>query len=60
MASKLIESAQDWWRAVSAPYLVALVRTGAAFTGQAHRPTAQFNGFVVMNAEHNVHELAYF
>jgi transposase-like protein len=31
MAFKLIESAQDRWRAVNAPHLVALVRAGAAF-----------------------------
>jgi transposase-like protein len=31
MAFKLIESAQARWRAVSAPRLVALVRTGATF-----------------------------
>ena len=31
MAVKLIESAQDRWRAVSAPHLVALVRAGATF-----------------------------
>jgi hypothetical protein len=31
MAFKLIESAQDHWRAVNAPRLVALVRTGATF-----------------------------
>lgn len=31
MAFKLIESAQDRWRAVNAPYLVALVRAGATF-----------------------------
>ena len=29
MAFKLIESAQDRWRAVNAPHLVALVRPGA-------------------------------
>jgi hypothetical protein len=29
MAYKLIESAQDRWRAVNAPHLVALVRAGA-------------------------------
>jgi hypothetical protein len=32
MAFKLIESAQDRWRAVNAPHLVALVRNGATFT----------------------------
>jgi transposase-like protein len=32
MAFKLIESAQDHWRAVNAPHLVALVRAGATFT----------------------------
>jgi len=32
MAFKLIESAQAHWRAVNAPHLVALVRTGARFT----------------------------
>ena len=31
MAFKLIESAQTRWRAVNAPHLVALVRTGAHF-----------------------------
>lgn len=31
MAFKLIKSAQTRWRAVNAPHLVALVRTGAAF-----------------------------
>ena len=32
VAFKLIESAQDRWRAVNAPHLVALVRAGATFT----------------------------
>lgn len=31
MALKLIEAAQARWRAVNAPYLVALVRAGAQF-----------------------------
>jgi hypothetical protein len=31
MAFKLIMSAQDRWRAVNAPHLVALVRAGATF-----------------------------
>ena len=31
MAFKLIEAAQDHWRAVNAPHLVALVRAGAVF-----------------------------
>jgi hypothetical protein len=31
MAFKLIESAQDDWRTVNAPHLVALVRNGATF-----------------------------
>ena len=31
MAYKLIEAAQDRWRAVNAPHLVALVRAGAKF-----------------------------
>jgi hypothetical protein len=31
MAYKLIESAQDGWRAVNGPHLVALVRAGATF-----------------------------
>jgi hypothetical protein len=33
MAFKLIELAQDRWRAVNAPHLFALVRAGATFTG---------------------------
>jgi transposase-like protein len=33
MAFKLIQSAQDHWRMVNAPHLVALVRAGATFTG---------------------------
>jgi transposase-like protein len=32
MAFKLIQAAQDRWRAVNAPHLVALVRAGAVFT----------------------------
>ena len=41
MAFKLIETAQDRWRAVNAPHLVALVRAGATFVnGQlVERPT---------------------
>jgi len=31
MAYKLIEAAQTRWRAVNAPYLVALVHAGATF-----------------------------
>ncbi len=31
MAFKLIEAAQDRWRAVNAPHLVAVVRAGAKF-----------------------------
>ena len=31
MAFKLIESAQDRWRPVNAPHLVALLRAGATF-----------------------------
>jgi putative transposase len=31
MAFKLIQSAQDRWRAVNGPHLVALVRAGAVF-----------------------------
>jgi hypothetical protein len=31
MAFKLIEAAQDRWRAVNGPHLVALVRAGAKF-----------------------------
>jgi hypothetical protein len=31
MAFKLIEAAQDRWRAVNAPHLAALVRAGATF-----------------------------
>ncbi|MGX7670406.1 IS256 family transposase [Plantactinospora sp. DSM 117369] len=33
MAFKLIEAAQDRWRAINAPHLVALVRAGATFVG---------------------------
>jgi transposase-like protein len=36
MAFKLIESAQDRWRAVNAPHLVALVRAGATFIKGKH------------------------
>ena len=31
MAFKLLQAAQDRWRAVNAPHLVALVRAGATF-----------------------------
>jgi transposase-like protein len=33
MAFKLLQAAQDRWRAVNAPHLVALVRAGAVFKG---------------------------
>jgi hypothetical protein len=36
MAFKLIESAQDRWRAINAPHLVALVHGGATFTNGKH------------------------
>jgi hypothetical protein len=41
MAFKLIESAQQRWRAVNAPHLVALVRAGATFINGhiVERPT---------------------
>ena len=40
MAYKLIEAAQDRWRAVNAPHLVALVRAGAIFhNGKLARTT---------------------
>ena len=31
MAFKLLQAAQDRWRAVNSPHLVALVRAGATF-----------------------------
>lgn len=36
MAFKLIEAAQDRWRAVNGPHLVALVRAGATFVNGKH------------------------
>ena len=43
MAFKLIEAAQDRWRAVNAPNLVGLVRAGTTFHKGQHveRPTDQ-------------------
>jgi len=43
MAFKLIQAAQDRWRAVNAPHLVMLVRAGAIFqTGKlVERPDEQ-------------------
>lgn len=43
MAFKLIEAAQDRWRAVNAPHLVALVRAGATFVNGrlVERPAGQ-------------------
>lgn len=43
MAFKLIEAAQDRWRAVNAPHLVALVRAGATFSNGKHveRPSEE-------------------
>ena len=47
MAFKLLEAAQDRWRAVNGPHLVALVRAGARFErgklverGQSHQQAA--------------------
>jgi hypothetical protein len=36
MAFKLIQAAQDHWRMVNAPHLVALVRAGATFINGKH------------------------
>jgi putative transposase len=49
MAFKLIESAQNRWRAVNAPHLVALVRAGAQFkkgklVERTDEPAAQSGG----------------
>ena len=41
MAFKLIEAAQDRWRAVNAPHLVALVRAGATFDQRQARRTTR-------------------
>jgi putative transposase len=43
MAFKLVEAAQARWRAVNAPYLVALVRAGARFANAtwSNDPTNQ-------------------
>jgi hypothetical protein len=43
MAFKLIEAAQDRWRKINAPELVALVRAGATFDKgvMIERPTQQ-------------------
>jgi hypothetical protein len=42
MAFKFIESAQDRWRAVNAPHLIALVRAGATFiNGKTRRATGR-------------------
>ena len=43
MAFKLIEAAQDRWRSVNAPHLVALVRAGAKFDKgvMVERPTSR-------------------
>ena len=36
LAFKLIQAAQDHWRMVNAPHLVALVRAGATFINGKH------------------------
>jgi hypothetical protein len=41
MAFKLIEAAQERWRAVNAPHLVALVRAGATFVNDKARRTTR-------------------
>ena len=43
MAFKLIEAAEQRWRSVNAPHLVALVRAGAKFEKgvMVERPTMQ-------------------
>ena len=48
MAFKLIESAQQRWRAVNAPHLVALVRAGARFD----------KGVIIERPDKPVHEVA--
>ncbi len=53
MAFKLIQAAQDRWRAVNAPHLVALVRAGATFTNGklVERPETE-NGSTTSAEEH--------
>ena len=55
MAFKLIESAQARWRAVNAPHLVALVRTGARFKkgNSSSDPTNQPWNQDVINKSHD-------
>ena len=48
MAFKLIDAAQDRWRAINAPHLVALVRAGALFE----------NGKLVERPAENTHTQA--
>jgi putative transposase len=52
MAFKLIEAAQDRWRAVNAPHLVALVRAGAHFKDGVlvERPAAEGDASAEMPA----------
>ena len=47
MAFKLLEAAEDRWRSLNGPHLVALVRAGA-----------RFNKGVMVERPHNVQEVA--
>ena len=57
MAFKLIEAAQDRWRAVNGPHLVALVRAGARFEKGVivERRTAGSGSRRVINERNPIH-----
>jgi len=53
MAFKVIESAQDHWRMVNAPHLVALVRAGATFiNGKLAEPPGEAETAAAADAVH--------
>jgi hypothetical protein len=48
---KLIMAAEDRWRAVNAPHLVALIRAGATFVNGEHAERAQDQQMVTTHVE---------
>ena len=54
MAFKLALAAQDHWRKVNAPHLVALVRAGVTFKNGARVTEAQSAAFIDTESTHEV------
>ena len=56
MAFKLLEAAEDRWRSLNGPHLVALVRAGARFDkGESRAPKRRAGGRRVIKQKSAIH-----